>query len=250
MTNIEADSEEGLASCPASVAVIGGGRWARVLTEVLCGLAPPSVGISVHSLHNASLMSAWASKSGLGQRIHVSSGWPEFLSARSSAAIVTNAARDHERAIEWALSAGAPVLVEKPIALTAAASQRLANLARSRDVYFAAAHIFLFARYLENFARLVAKAGDIRSLQVLWMDPQTESRYGEKKQYDPGLPVFADWLPHVSSIVGALTPGLPQRCEKLKLLRGGAHLELELVLGEIPCSVQLARNGDRRRRII
>lgn len=244
------DREEDIKVCPEDIAVIGGGRWARVLTEILCDLVPPSVGISVHTLHNGDSMSAWVSKRGFGQRIQVSSGWPQQLSSRPSAVIVVNAARDHERAVEWALSEDIPVLVEKPIALTATASQRLANLARSRNVYFAAAHIFLFARYLENFSKLVAEAEDIRYLRVYWMDPQFESRYGERKQYDPGLPVFADWLPHVSSIVGTLMPNLPQRIEKLKFRSGGAHLEFELMLGDVPCSVQLVRNGDQRQRII
>jgi len=250
MIDSDNDSVKEFAPCPDSIAVIGGGRWARVLTEVLCGIVPPSVGISIHSLHNARSMSAWVAERGLGQRIHASSDWPQLLSEKASAVIVANAARDHERAIEWALSVGVPVLVEKPIALTAAAAQRLVNLARSRNVRFAGAHVFLFARYIENCSRLVAEAGGVRSLQVRWMDPQFENRYGTRKQYDPGLPVFADWLPHVLSIVGTLTPSLPQRCEKLEFLRGGAHLELELMLGDIPCSVQLVRNGDRRQRII
>lgn len=244
------DNGEGFAPCPDTIAVIGGGRWARVLTEVLCGLVPPSVRISVHSLHNADSMSAWVSERGFRQRVHVSPVWPQLLSVKSSAVIVANAARDHERAIEWALAAGIPVLVEKPVALTAVVSQRLVNLARSQNQYFAAAHIFLFARYLEKFSKLVTEEGNIRFIRVHWMDPQAENRYGEQKHYDPGLPVFADWLPHVLSIVGTLTSSLPQRCEGLEFLRGGAHLELELMLADIPCSVQLVRNGDRRQRII
>lgn len=250
MINSENGSEKGFSPCPDSIAIIGGGRWARVLTEVLCGLVPPSVGISVHSLHNAGSMSSWVSERGFAQRIQVSSDWPQLSSAGSRAVIVANAARDHEKAVECALSAGVPVLVEKPISLTAAASQRLVNLARSRNVYFAAAHVFLFARYLENFSKLVSEADGIRFLRVNWMDPQFESRYGEQKQYDPGLPIFADCLPHVLSIVGTLTPSLPQRCEKLEFLRGGAHLNIDIVIDDIPCTIQLVRNGNRRQRII
>lgn len=244
------DSAEGFAPCPDNVVVIGGGRWARVLTEVLCGLVSPSVTISVHSLHNAESMSVWAAARGLGNRIVLLSEWPQFLSAKSSAVIVANAARDHERAVEWVLSAGVPVLVEKPIALTASASQRLADLARSRNARFAAAHVFLFARYVDHFSRLVADAGGARFLRVHWTDPKSENRYGERKQYDPGLPIASDWLPHVLSIVGTLTPNFPGKCEVTKFLRGGAHLELDLMLGDIPCSIQLIRNSDRRQRII
>jgi len=244
------DSKDRLVLCPDTIAVIGGGRWARVIIEVLYGIVPQSVRISVHSPRNAEFMSAWVSDRGFGQCVHVSSDWPHLYSVKSKAAIIVNAARDHERAIDWALSACVPVLVEKPISLNAAASQRLVNMARSKNQCFGAAHIFLFASYLENFSKLVAEAKKIRFIRVYWKDPQYESRYGEQKQYDPGLPIFADWLPHVLSIVGTLTPNLPQKCERLKLLRGGAHLELELMLGDIPCSVQLIRNGDIRQRII
>jgi len=244
------DDETRAVACPDRIALIGGGRWARVLTQVLCDLVPRAVEVSVHSLHNAESMSAWASARGLGQRIRVSAQWPQFLSAGSSAVIVANAARDHERAVEYALSAGVAVLVEKPIALTAAASQRLAKLARDRNAFLAATQVFLFGRYLERFAKLVSAASDVRSLRIRWTDPKVENRYGEQKQYDPGLPIFADWLPHVLSIVEALMPNLPQRCEKLGFLRGGAHLELDLMLGDVPCSVQLMRNGDRRQRSI
>jgi predicted dehydrogenase len=242
--------DEECVAWPERVAVIGGGRWARQLTGVLCGLTPPTVRVSVHSRHNAESMSVWVKLQGVEKRVEVSPEWPRLVHARSTAVIVANAARDHESAAESALSAGVPVLVEKPIALTAAASHRLVDLARSRNTRFAAAHVFLFARYLESFARLVGEAGGIRSLQVRWMDPAVESRYGEKKRFDPGLPIFADWLPHVLSIMSALTPGLPQRCERLKFIRGGAHLELELVLGSTPCSIELVRNGDRRQRIV
>lgn len=250
MISSDTDNGNGLVLCPENVIVIGGGRWARVLTEILYGLLPPSVEISVHSLHNANSMAAWISKRGWTKRINVSSNWPKMLPVRSSAAIVANAARDHERAVDWALSRDIPVLVEKPITLTTDAAQRLVNLAFSRNVCFASAHVFLFARYLENFRKCVSEAEAIRFIRVCWEDPKNEVRYGENKQYDPGLPVFADWLPHVLSIVGTISSCLPQSCEHLKFLKGGAHLELELKLDHIPCNVQLVRNSNRRLRFI
>ncbi|MEI6756603.1 MAG: Gfo/Idh/MocA family oxidoreductase [Chlorobium sp.] len=244
------DESPQFVACPANIAVIGGGRWARVIIEVLCGFVPKSVRIGVYSLHNADAMAAWVSMRGFSQRIEVSSSFPKFHSGQSHAAIVVNAARDHEKAIEWALSQRVPVLVEKPMTLTFQASQRLADFAQSQGTYLAAAHVFLFARYIETFSKLIGASSDIRFIQLNWMDPKTELRYGENKSYDPGLTVFADWLPHVISILGALTNCREENVKKLVLYRGGAHLCLDLLLGDIPCTVQLVRNADLRQRLI
>jgi len=237
-------------SCPDTVTVIGGGRWARVMTEVLCTLVPLSVRISVHSLHNAESMSVWAVSQGIRERIHVSSQWPNYISGKSNAVIVVNAARDHEKATELALIAGMPVLVEKPIALSGTQAQRLYDLAMSRNTRFAAAHVFLFAKYLNNFSTLISDTGKVRSFRVNWTDPKCDNRYGELKQYDPGLPILSDWLPHILSIISVLIHKPPEKCENMKVLKGGSHLEFDLKSGDIPCSVQLIRNSSQRRRII
>ena len=242
--------KKNLNACPDNVAVIGGGRWSRVLTEVLCGLVPPFVRISVHSPRNAEAMSVWVSERGLEQRIHVSSGLPNFSSGSSNAMIVANAACDHEKAIEYALSKGVPVLVEKPLTLNFAASQRLADFARSQNTYFAAAHVFLFARYVEAFSKIITDENSIHFIRVHWMDPQSENRHGEAKSYDPGLTIYADWLPHIISMLGTFTSSKIQICEKLEFLRGGAHLKIDLLLGDIPCVIELVRNGNCRQRVI
>jgi predicted dehydrogenase len=236
--------------CPDNIVVIGGGRWARVHTEVLCNLIPLSVGIFIHSPRNAEAMSSWVSGRRFRHRIQVSSKWPQLDFLKLNAMIVVNAARDHERAIELALSVGSPVLVEKPVTLTTAASQRLASLAFSRGVCFASAHVLLFTRYLENFSNLISTAGNIESVRMCWMDPKIEIRYGEHKQYDSSLPVFVDVLPHVLSSIGILLPNLPKRCETLEFMMGGAHLKLNLKYGDIPCGVELCRNGDLRQRVL
>lgn len=233
-----------------NIIVIGGGRWARVLTQVICDLVPPTVSVFVYSLHNAKSMRAWAGAQGLGNRLQVSSEWPQDFPVGSNAAIVVNAARDHEKTTEWALSADIPVLTEKPMALTATAAQRLADLAESRKGRLAVSHIFLFAGYVEHFAKMVIEAGTLHSLRISWTDPLCERRYGESKHYDPGLPIFLDCLPHVLSIASALTSNSLKSCELVTFLRGGAHLEIDLMMGNVPCSIHLVRNGDRRLRFV
>lgn len=242
--------EYGSVSNLDSIAIIGGGRWARVLTEVVCKLVAATTKVSVHSLHNADSMLMWVKARGFEERISVSSESPDFVPNTSNAIIVVNAARDHETAVRWALSAGVPVLAEKPVTLTAAATGRLVELAADLNIPFAAAHVFLFARYIDRFAKFVADAGRIQSLRVHWADPQAESRYGEQKQYDASISVISDCLPHVLSIIGTLTPELPHGFKVTKFQRGGASLELELMFGDISCTICLERNSDQRRRHI
>jgi predicted dehydrogenase len=242
--------KEDCVACPEHIAVIGGGRWARVLLEVLCSLVPPTVRLSAHSPHNAGAMQAWVLARGLEHRIRVLSEYPKVIAGKSGAVIVANAARDHEKAIEWALSERLPVLVEKPVTLSSAATQRMADLAMSKETYLASAHVFLFARYVDVFSKLVSEGGGVQSIRVQWMDPQAESRYGEVKSYDPGLTVYADWLPHIISILGSLSPDSMQVLQKLEVLRGGAYLKLDIQLGDTPCEIELVRNGNGRQRLI
>jgi len=242
--------EENYSKYPEHVAVIGGGRWARVLLEVLSGIVPQSVQISVHSPRNSQSMLTWASARGLDKRIQVSSIYPDVNEGESCAVIVVNAARDHEKAIEWALSHRLPVLVEKPVTLSFASTQRLTDLAISQKTYLAAAHVFLFARYIWAFSKLVNEAGGFRAIRLQWMDPVAESRYGEAKSYDPGLTIYADLLPHILSILTTLSMNSFQLGRKLEVLRGGAYLKMDILIGDIPCEVEMSRNGDSRQRLI
>jgi len=235
---------------PSKVAIIGGGRWARVLIEVLCEMIPNDVELSIHTPHNAAFMRAWCDNLNWEGEISVSEGLPQSTSL-PTAIIVANAARDHEKSIMWALSRSLPVLVEKPIATTSTSAQRLITMAQKKRVRFASAHVFLFASYLENFANIIKKEDEgVKCLKIIWTDPKSEHRYGEQKQYDPGLSVFADCLPHIISIFSSLSLGLPESCSNLKFLNGGSNIELELKLDDILCQVQLVRNAEKRQRII
>jgi len=233
-----------------NIAIIGGGRWARVIVQVLANLTPPPTGISIHSPRNADAMNAWAIKRGLAGIVSATASWPDFCSRKIDAVIVANAARDHERAVRAALLKGVPVLVEKPFAISAEGAQSLIDLGENRETPLATAHVFLFARYIERFGKLVSGNGPLNSLEFIWSDPGTEHRYGEQKSYDPGLPIVADLLPHVVSILSAVAPGARVDFKRITLSRGGSRSVLELNVGTAPCRLELVRDGAARVRSV
>jgi len=244
------DSKASPITRPDVVLVVGGGRWARVFLDILCEIVAPKVRIIALTTHNAISLSDWLFRKRLRDRVEILPQLPEFSSPRSVAGIVVNAARDHEKAAEKLLASGITVLVEKPIALNSAAVARLEALALKEDVHLAGAYVFLYARYIDNFIKIISGAGEMRRVYVYWEDPSAESRHGEQKTYDPGLPIIADWLPHVLPIVEKIIASSPGVCKQLQLFRGGAHVELEIMFGEVRCIVQLIRNGSCRRRLI
>ncbi|HEX2825366.1 MAG TPA: Gfo/Idh/MocA family oxidoreductase [Burkholderiales bacterium] len=231
----------------ADVLVVGGGRWARVLIDVLCGILAPRVPLRVCSPGNAQGMLAWARTRRAGAPLEISAALPN---APAGAVIVANAAHDHEATAEWALRAGSPTLVEKPVATTAAAAQRLLDLARAHRVTLAASHVFLFAPYVQRFAERVAASSPVEALTLRWADPLAEHRYGEVKSYDARVPVFADWLPHVVPLVGALLGRAPDRLRGVTVARGGAAVGLDLRADDVPCTIFLERNTGERRRLV
>lgn len=238
-----------LDSCPSHIAIIGGGRWARVLTETVGNIVSSSTLISMYSPHNASAMSLWVLEKNFKQDVRVHSDISKLEAHKIDVAIVVNAARDHALITEKIIRLGVPVLVEKPVTLSHAMTYRLTRLADEKGVLLAAAHVFLFSRYLDNFSHLVSNQGKIKSIYVNWTDPRLESRHGESKQYDQSLPIFYDWLPHVLSIITALTSSASIKDINTYFYKGGAHVEIECMLSDVFCHIKLVRNDNVRRRV-
>jgi predicted dehydrogenase len=231
------------------LALIGGGRWARVLAGVMLEVSPAGVQIDIHTASNATGMGEWSAHHGRN-RVRVVTGWPEFdATNRPDAVIIANAARDHTRAASVALRAGIPTLVEKPLALSERDARDLVELARRHDALLAVSRVLLFAHSLERFASQVATRAPAKCARFAWSDPKIEMRYGEAKRYDASLPVLTDILPHILPMLRAIF-GRDGEFVALTISNGGAATELRMKVASLPCSISLARNADARRRMI
>ena len=232
------------------VALVGGGRWARVTLGVLHDILPISTALTIHSPNNSNAMELWACEI-FGERpFSVTDALPYFDNPSNSALIVVNAARDHVTAVQHGLAAGVPVLVEKPLALNAKSVNGLIDLAERRNTPLAVAHVFRFAKYVQNFASMVHLEGKLSSLRVEWEDSRVEKKYGEVKSYDSSISVCCDSFPHVFSIIAGLMPVDQISIEKLIVRRGGAEVESNLLVNQIPVTIVSARNAEQRKRYV
>lgn len=235
---------------PEYIHIVGGGRWAKVIVEVLCSFLPASVNIYIYTSYNKVQVSEWIEAHKFTQTIKVLSVPFQIEDKKNNVAIIANSAGDHYKTAKLSISKGIPVLVEKPMALTSEESFYLIKLADQHSVKISVSQIFLFTRYLEKYKNIISNYGDIKHIRVFWYDPLKENRYGENKYYDSSLPIYADLLPHILPILAYLTKNQGQVCKDVKFMCGGAHLVIDLLIGNISCKVELKRNAKNRKRII
>jgi predicted dehydrogenase len=230
---------------PCRVALVGGGRWARVYASVLAENPDAAATVTIVSPRNADGMRRWVVGHGLPYAVTAEQG-----AIGCDAAIVANAAADHEASAERFLKARIPTLVEKPFALSGASATRLIDLSWAQSTLLATAFVFKFAPYLERFASFLPDRSQVTAVSVTWTDPAAESRYGEPKSHDPRLPILVDVLPHILSVLGTILSVRQVACRAVTVERGGALNLVDLSLDRTPCNIRLARNADKRERLI
>jgi len=165
--------------------------------------------------------------------------------------VIVNAARVHDETARQLIDAGIPVLMEKPLALTREAAEGLYICAESAGVYLMPVLTFRRCSYLQHFAQTVAALPEpVVSARLEWCDPRAETRYGDDKDYDPGVSVATDVMPHVWSIL-AITldaAGAEPRVHSCKIARGGRRATFDIRFSDVDCEVLIEREAPARCR--
>ena len=233
-----------------NVIIMGGGRWARVITEVLSDILDPLVNISIYSPHNHLYMKEWIVKNKVEQQIKVITSFPNSFHT-PCVVIVANATRDHYKSALKAISAGADVLVEKPVVLNYKQALDLYDFAKKNNKIVCASHVFLFASYIENFSKLIQERGEIEKIKISWEDSVIERRHGELKKFDAGLPIIVDCLPHIFSIISKFVPiDVSYNSIRLQISNGGSRVNMFLKNSGIPVEILMVRGGSQRTRLV
>src|SRR5262245_967863 len=117
-----------------TLAVIGGGRWARVITSVLVSSDLPFASVAVVSNSNAAVLSQALASTRFARFTIVPTIEEALRRFRVGAAIIANAARAHIGTAGNMIGVGVPVLIEKPAALAVEKARRLLEMADQNDV--------------------------------------------------------------------------------------------------------------------
>lgn len=232
------------------IIIMGGGRWARVIIKVLYDIVDPSVNISIYTPNNHLNMNKWVAKNKVGRQIKVIKSFPNSFNY-PCVVIIANTSADHYESALLAISSGADVLVEKPVALNYKQALDIYDFAKKNNKIVCASHVFLFASYIENFSKHIQKQGQIEKIKMSWEDSDIERRHGELKKYDSGLPILVDCLPHIFSIISKFTP-IDVSCDsvRLKISNGGSKVNIFLENSGIPIEILMVRGGLKRTRLI
>jgi predicted dehydrogenase len=235
-----------------SVALIGGGRWARVLLSELCEVLPDQVSIVVYSKRNAAGMRSWLTAQpnlAAHRSIEITDN-PDKLS-QASAAILASRARDNTIYAARCLSLNQHVFIEKPFAIDLATGRNLITLAATKQRVLAVGLELFFASYLHVFrAGLPARFTSEDELLVTWTDPGDDQRYGEVKRYDSSTSVVEDVFPHLWSLLALLCREKRWLIEEVCTLRGGARVELRLRANLVKATLVMERDAPQRARRI
>jgi predicted dehydrogenase len=216
------------------VAIIGGGRWARVIASVL-----PRVWAGPVTVCSPGNPAAWDDRPAGWWLADLPGVWADPAIRH---VIIARRARDHAPTVLAALAAGKAVLVEKPFCLTR--SEADAILSAGGDCHTGL--VFLHAPNQARFRAAVLAAGRPDHIAIDWADPATEQRHGAAKGHDPALNVVQDVLPHVWSLLRPLVDG-PLRLSEVAIADCGQSVTLHLE-GAAAVVARMQRNAAARVR--
>lgn len=239
------------------VALIGGGRWARVHASVLARMSVRVERVLWVTRHNRAALDTFLEQNGLEQNgLERNSGAaPAFdvfasldaaIAEGPDAAIVVTAASDHASTVETLLRNAVPTLVEKPLALSSRSAKVLIELADRHDVALCVALHLLKADFLQHFREMWA-GRRVANIHVEWLDPASETRHGETKSCNFAAHKVDETVPHLWSLLTMMQPGHEPHLRAVWPLPLGA-VALECDIGPSRATARLARRAPARKR--
>ncbi|SEH05617.1 Gfo/Idh/MocA family oxidoreductase [Candidatus Venteria ishoeyi] len=221
------------------IAVIGGGRWGRVLVNVLNSLNQAVLWVTKHGKKQNS---QWLKYNHLNAEI-TDIEHNAFDSKKIKAIIISTSSHTHFNLTKKALKNCIPVLSEKPYAFTMQQAEELIRLSLKKNTLAAVNLEFMYADYLTTFKQKI-KTIEKKNISITWHDPFKEEHYGEIKYGDIYTPLVHDSLPHCWSLFANNL-----HFESLEYQKDSSLL-ISMINHSSKFKISLNRRGNRRIRHI
>ncbi len=243
---------------PREVAVVGAGRWARVVSKVLAEFSPKIEKIHLVAERNFAATVRWLEEqTSNGDR----SPYAKLVPCHSlddvlgleelEVAFVTKMASQHYDATRRLLLADKHVLVEKPFVLRAEEANELVELAHQRKRALVVGYEFMFARPLHYFRQaLREQLAAVSGVNVAWHEPENVEKWGVRKALDVSANAVTDVLPHALSLLFVLFGKREVSLCRVASRDGCWQVQLEFFYGSIPVSVSVDKKASEPRRSI
>ena len=228
--------------------IIGSRRWARVITEELCKITEDKVYV-YHDVKDVDL-SIWKETSCNYSNIKFVNKIMPIDVSSVGIAIVANSAYLHHYTIKDALTAGYNVVSEKPLSFSKKDTLSLIEAAEEKRLKLLSSNTFCFAKYLKTLKENWLVNKKISMIEICWSDPVTESRYGERKRYDSGVPIIYDILPHIATILNETVGQIKIQTSDIKVSSGGSCVNINYQDTKMEVDIFLKRNAQERLRDI
>ena len=233
------------------VALLGGGRWARVLLPVMQSLLVEDAEIVWVTEHGYELARRWLIDKGIN-RVSVSTNIATEANAIDAAVVATSPVR-HGQQVRELLGCGIPTFCEKPFTLDFDEAIALQRMAASANCPVGVNLEMHFASFVEDFATLIRGRCDrgwhVRQIEIDWLDPWSENRYGETKHGDVYTSIVDDMWPHCWSLLKRLCPhGKVNSVEGVRYEPNNGQVDIRVNFDDVRVIVSLSRRSDRRVR--
>jgi predicted dehydrogenase len=240
----------------STLAVIGGGRWARVILSELAKIdeLPFDTIVMVSKFNNDLVRKTIDEISIVDKSVAMVSTINELLNQYSvQSAIIANAAHQHFDSAAMLIEHGAHLLIEKPIVLTSDHMKILLDKALAEGISLTPGLLYRFCSYIKHFAQIVLEKNILPcSFLVEWQDASREMRYGETKKYDASIDVAEDVMSHIWTILSIIFPGAQMYLEacldadRRRLAEFSAVVKIDMK--KIDGRIFLERDARERRR--
>lgn len=177
--------------------LVGAGRWGRVYIETCARLEPTCRITTVATSRPAAL----------GIAARTVADWRSVVTSRDcDAIIIASPPATHPEILEACIAAGKPCIVEKPLALDLATTERLHVLVSSKHAIVLVNHTQLFNPV---YRALKAALWEEAPIRLIWAERLS---FGP---FDRATPVLWDFAPHEFSLLLDLFGCLPDRVDAL-----------------------------------